>query len=1725
MFCSRGDGQGPQGSQAITQALAVLGSWALILGLAGCANAVNPGLDSGVPCWEPDDCAEGFECVVVGNGRYCQPRTDGGVPDADLPDAAPPDADLPDADLPDAAPPDAAPPDAAVLAPALTLNATTLDFAAPLPGAEVHRSLVVGNTGTGDLLVTSLQLLEDDLDEELFLVDPPPLPLVIPPGDHATLVVGLLTTDAEADRGYLVLGSNDVNRAAVLVNLVSENQGTPALEICVNEPPAPLTSCVDPTVFGYGLVPYGDTAVRLGRLSNSNPKNASLLVEAVEVPLPPAVPAPLFALDLFTVEPDPVNPGTWLEHPAELPYLLAPQQATPDLYLRVTFTADVDRYLDYMFVSVVTSGASDLVYDVPIIWQVSGCPEGYLDLSPAIPGCEYACPVWPGEAEQCNDLDDDCDGQIDEDFDKSSDPQHCGYCGHACVLPHATSTCSNSLCVISACDSGPTSGWANANGDPSDGCEYACPVWPAVAEACNHLDDDCDGQVDEDFNLGSDPRNCGSCGNDCFAQGLVCVSGQCALTCPPGTTNCDGGCVTLSNDPAHCGQCNRVCSYAHAQASCVSSTCMMGPCATGWRDLDGAEATGCEYQCPVWPTATEICDGVDNDCDGQIDEGVKTTFYRDADGDGHGNPMLTVPACTAPAGYVSTGLDCDDQVAAVYPSAPELCDALDNNCNGVVDEGVRSVFYRDADGDGHGNASQSVQACTAPAGHVTQAGDCNDGNAAIHPGAAEVCDGLDNDCNGVVDEWVVTSYYRDADGDGYGNTSLSVQACAAPAGYVAQAGDCNDGSAAQRPGALEVCDGLDNDCNGQIDEGVKVTYYQDLDGDGFGNAAVTAQACAAPAGHVAQAGDCADTDAARHPGVAELCDGVDNDCNGAVDEFVQTTFYRDQDGDGYGDATVTTQACTAPVGYVAQAGDCADTSAARHPGAAELCDGLDNDCNGQIDEGVKTTFYRDADGDGHGDAALTTQACAAPVGYVALPGDCNDGSATQHPGAAEVCDGLDNDCNGQVDEGVKTTFYRDADGDGYGDPALTTQACSAPVGYVAQPGDCLDTDADRRPGATEVCDGVDNNCNGVVDEFVLTTFYRDQDGDGYGNATITTQACSAPVGYVAQAGDCDDANAARHPGAAELCDGLDNDCNGQVDEGVKTTYYRDADSDGYGDATVTTQACAAPAGYVAQAGDCNDGSFAIKPSATEVCDGVDNNCNGATDEFVLITYYRDADGDGFGNATVTTQACAAPAGYVAQAGDCNDGSFAIKPSATEVCDGVDNNCNGATDEFVLVTYYRDADGDGYGTAATTTQACTAPVGYVAQPGDCNDGSFAIKPSATEVCDTVDNNCNGLVDELFDQQNDPLNCGACGNDCTTQFPHAVGICVAGVCQISSCTAGWRDDPAVAGDDCAYQCPVWPAQTETCNGKDDDCDAQVDESFDLVNDPDNCGACNNQCDLLYPNAQVECVSAGCRMVGCNTGYYDLLPLQPGCEYHCPTNPPEVEVCNGKDDDCDSLIDEGFDLQNDPLNCGACGVVVGSNQICCGGVPTDSDEANCGYCGRTCAGGVSCFGGSCIEPGIVVFSELMIDPLAVGDTQGEWLEIYNPTAYDINLRGWVLGDLGSDSHIIADDVIVPSLGYTVLGINISYSSNGGIVVDYQYSSFSLGNSGDEVVLTANGTEVDRVVFPGTFDVIGKSKELSRNHLDDVLNNTLTNWCTATHQLPSTDYGTPGWQNDCAL
>ena len=399
--------------------------------------------------------------------------------------------------------------------------------------------------------------------------------------------------------------------------------------------------------------------------------------------------------------------------------------------------------------------------------------------------------------------------------------------------------------------------------------------------------------------------------------------------------------------------------------------------------------------------------------DGSCSTGSPSTWFRDADFDGFGIASTTQVSLTQPLGYVSNSLDCNDNDNRVNPLAQELCDGIDNDCNGIIDNGGLS-FYLDNDGDGFGS-NTSIQGCSAPAGYVSNNSDCDDNNASINPLANESCNGMDDNCDGQVDEgFPLQIWYLDEDLDGFGS-SMFIMSCAQPTGYVNRTGDCDDNNAAVNPDATEVCNPLDDNCNGLLNEGIPTqTWFVDLDGDGYG-IDITTTSCFQPEGTAAQGGDCDDNNPAINPGTPEVCNNMDENCNGIPDDGVATqTWFPDNDQDGFG-SNLGIESCFQPTGHVAQSGDCDDNNPFVNPGIAEGCNAVDDNCDGQIDEGLDVILYfEDNDQDGFGDPQTVFESCQQGLaGFVTEGNDCDDTNPEINPDATEVVNnGVDEDCDG-----------------------------------------------------------------------------------------------------------------------------------------------------------------------------------------------------------------------------------------------------------------------------------------------------------------------------------------------------------------------------------------------------------------------------------------------------------------------------------------------------------------------------------------------------------------------------------------------------------------------------------------------------------------------------------------------------------------------------------------
>ncbi|MEQ1501891.1 MAG: MopE-related protein [Myxococcota bacterium] len=288
--------------------------------------------------------------------------------------------------------------------------------------------------------------------------------------------------------------------------------------------------------------------------------------------------------------------------------------------------------------------------------------------------------------------------------------------------------------------------------------------------------------------------------------------------------------------------------------------------------------------------------------------------------------------------------------------------------------------------------------------------------------------------------------------------------------------------------------------------------------------------------------------------------------------------WGDADGDGFGGGDPS-PVCALADGQVDRGLDCDDADAAANPDAAEACDGRDNDCDGQIDDDQPVVqWWLDADGDGFGAQFPSQLACAAPgLDWTTVPGDCDDTADARSPDASEVCDGGDEDCDGldgdfdpSTDPATMSTFFRDADGDNFGDPDHDTRSCTVQRGWSGDATDCNDLDP-------------------LVGQ---RAFYADADHDGYGDPAVVQHGCATPPEYVANALDCDDAEPALN---------------------IAIHWYDDQDGDGFGGLVPIALRCDPPSDVaVTNDLDCDDDDGAVHPGAADRChDGLDTDCNGS----------------------------------------------------------------------------------------------------------------------------------------------------------------------------------------------------------------------------------------------------------------------------------------------------------------------------------------------------------------------------------------------------------------------------------------------------------------------------------------------------------------------------------
>jgi hypothetical protein len=600
------------------------------------------------------------------------------------------------------------------------------------------------------------------------------------------------------------------------------------------------------------------------------------------------------------------------------------------------------------------------------------------------------------------------------------------------------------------------------------------------------VNDDCKSpliQSSDNRCVARDDNSGSFCGTSCGTNADCPEGGQCDAVV------IDGESRNLCLPTSGVCECSEFAINSGATTTCLSDN-PDGAC-EGLRTCTAAGLSECDAMTP----SLEVCNGIDDDCNGVTDDvvgdmdndGLSDCVDDDADGDGFSPPE-----------------DCNDFNGDVHPNADEYCNSMDDNCDNVVDEENSlgcSSFYQDSDGDNYGSDVSKCLCDVEGAFNSQVTGDCNDGNNAIHPGAAEVCNNIDDNCDNVVDGEAsggCTTFFLDQDGDGHGIATDSQCLCQGTGNYTALApDDCNDLDPANFPGNVEICDNKDNNCDNVVDgenlSGCQ-SYYLDVDGDNWGTSNAKCLCGPSSTHGASQPGDCDDGNPWVNPAAQESCNTpFDDDCDGNTDtpqDGSGTNYYVDNDGDGYGSGAGMKLCAPTATHSVTVSGDCNDGATAINPGAPELCNGTDDDCDLSVDEQGAVgcvTFYLDNDDDGHGLAFNSQCLCNASGNYTAfLPDDCNDSDNSIYPGNDETCDAKDNDCDDSVDEGL-TQACSSACGAGVESCFFGFwTGCSAP-----NPITCTDYDTcasvSTCSGACnsapeEVCDGIDNDCDSETDE-------------------------------------------------------------------------------------------------------------------------------------------------------------------------------------------------------------------------------------------------------------------------------------------------------------------------------------------------------------------------------------------------------------------------------------------------------------------------------------------------------------------------------------------------------------------------------------------------------------------------------------------------------------------
>ncbi|MBI5478362.1 MAG: hypothetical protein HY906_05865, partial [Deltaproteobacteria bacterium] len=1107
--------------------------------------------------------------------------------------------------------------------------------------------------------------------------------------------------------------------------------------------------------------------------------------------------------------------------------------------------------------------------------------------------------------EICDGLDNNCNTFVDETWPDKVAAKACsvgvGACqksGHWICAPAAVDPTRSSICC--------------GTGDPNGGGTCLDPNSGSSPEVCDGLDNDCDGMVDDGILCGievcngfdddgdgqTDEHPCGDW-KTCPLPGEYQDCGISLGACTPGKTKCVSGQMTCDfsapgqhepvEETCDCvdNNCNGVVDegiakecYTAAPLGCTlqpdQSYSCAGVCRPGIQVCSTVPGPGCVPD--VWSNpscagqivpSTEVCNGLDDNCNGVVDDGIAPRAY------------YTGPIATRNVGECKDGTEvCSGggwvvSVTQALPGA-EVCDNLDNDCNGQTDDNLTRPCYPPATAGCDINTGVCVGACRLGL-ETCVAGSWGTCVGVVTP-SAEVCDGIDNDCDGGVDENLTRTYYTGPAGTaGHGECHDGTEVCVAG---TWSRNPATPGVVLEAKPSPEVCDNKDNDCDDQTDEDLTRPYYDYPSDPGTRNVGACRDGT-----ETCQAGSWVVTTPQVTP-VAEVCNGIDDNCNGQVDDGLSRSYYTGPAGtSGVGLCHDGTEVCASGVWSRDPATPGVVVEVRPTP---EACDNQDNDCDSQTDEDLTRTYYTGPGGTRNvGECRDGVETCQTGGWVITTPEIL--------PAAQEVCNGLDDNCNGQIDEGLTRSYYNGPAGTlGQGICTAGTETCIVGNWTVTTPA------VVPRP---EDCNGIDDDCDGVADDGLTgvpcypaaTVGCNVTLGVCVGTCALGTKDCGGGTW-----GACQNAVTP----VAEVCDGLDNDCDGQVDEDLVRDYY-------------TGPGGTAGNGLCHQGQEtCHLGTWEVTTPQVvpvpEVCDLLDNDCDGVTDNGLdAVPCYTGPYGCNLqtglciGACTFGTKTCVNGA-----FGDCDN---QIVPTA-EVCNGLDDDCDGQIDEGLARDYYTGpANTDGVGPCHHGVEACS-------------DGQWLVTTQqvvpAPEQCNAIDDDCNGTTDDgLIDNR-----CYDGGAECDVVTASCLGQCRVG---LRACENGaWS--PTCVGQ----QLPV----AEECNCLDDNCDGQVD---------------NPPTGQELPGVGIACTTPG----GCN-GVTVCDPLR--CAVVCkPTSGGLTELCNGVDDDCDGQVDEPPGPTEPPL-CDVNGKCAGATTTCLPPFPQQGWDYVCAAGHNECIeGSIQCVG----------------------------------------------------------------------------------------------------------------------------------------------------------------------